>query len=261
MPLCAAIRRLICRPSGAASADRLRRPEAGAEEAYFEELRTLKAYRPARNILMWQLMGGHGGPAPDGIKGLALSAALMLVARPVAAVQGSTRPGTRGCLLKGRSRWRRRRRSRAMTLAPYLDQSALAAAWRAGTLSVNPEQEDVLILAHGPEDDAENERWLQAIDQRAELVRDGLPFHEVNVMSLREDWEAKREVAEREVRSYVAKAQAEGRRAIVIPYRVHGFGPYEDVLEGLDYVADGAGLIPHPAVSRWIAEQAEAMRP
>ena len=40
---------------------------------------------------------------------------------------------------------------------------------------------------------------------------------------------------------------------------VLGFGPYRAVLEGLDYVADGRGLLPHPAFSRWLSRQAEAI--
>jgi hypothetical protein len=46
----------------------------------------------------------------------------------------------------------------------------------------------------------------------------------------------------------------------VIPFRVQGFGPYAKVLEGLDYVSDGQGLIPHPSVTEWIGHQAETLR-
>ena len=41
---------------------------------------------------------------------------------------------------------------------------------------------------------------------------------------------------------------------------VSGFGGYAEVLEGLDYRADGRGLIPHEAVTRWIDRQARALR-
>lgn len=130
---------------------------------------------------------------------------------------------------------------------------------RATALSNNPSQEDVLILAHGPGDDAENERWLAYIDARAEVVRAARQFRSVKVATLREDWEEKRVAAEQEVRAFVANSSATGGRAIVIPYRVHGFGPYADVLEGLDYVADEMGLIPHEGVTRWISAQIEEL--
>lgn len=130
---------------------------------------------------------------------------------------------------------------------------------RAAALSRNPAREDVLILAHGPGDDAENERWLAYIDARAEVVRAAHQFRSVKVATLREDWKEKRVAAEQEVRTYVANSNATHGSAIVIPYRVHGFGPYADVLEGLNYVADEQGLIPHEGVTRWIAAQIEEL--
>ena len=134
-------------------------------------------------------------------------------------------------------------------------------ATRAKALSKNPAQEDVLILAHGPGDDAENERWLKQLDARAEVVRKAQPFHAVKVETLREDWPDKRVAAEKRVREFVEQSVREGRRAVVIPFRVQGFGPYAKVLEGLDYVSDGKGLIPHPSVTQWIEHQAETLRP
>lgn len=133
-------------------------------------------------------------------------------------------------------------------------------ATRAKTLSKNPTQEDVLILAHGPGDDAENERWLKQLDARAEIVRKSQPFHAVKVETLREDWPDKRVEAEKRIRAFVGQAVKEGRRAVVIPFRVQGFGPYAKVLEGLDYVSDGQGLIPHPSVTQWIEHQAQTLR-
>lgn len=131
---------------------------------------------------------------------------------------------------------------------------------RARSLSRVPEQEDVLVLAHGPGDDDENSRWLAAIGERASEIAAGLPFHRVQVLTLREDWPEKRVAAEEKVRSFVGQANAEGRKTLVIPFRLFGFGPYAKVLEGETYVADQRGLLPHVNVTRWIARQAEALR-
>ena len=43
---------------------------------------------------------------------------------------------------------------------------------------------------------------------------------------------------------------------IVVPFRLFGFGPYRDVLEGLPYEAVEMGLLPHPNVGEWIKEEA-----
>ncbi|MBI2795269.1 MAG: hypothetical protein HYX65_01010 [Gemmatimonadetes bacterium] len=126
---------------------------------------------------------------------------------------------------------------------------------RARALSRDPVLEDVLILAHGPGDDAENARWIESIEARARAVREGLPFRRVMVMTLREDWPDKRADAEARARAFVQRAAAERGVAIVLPFRVQGFGPYAEVLRDLPYRSDGLGLIPHPVVTQWIEAQ------
>ena len=42
---------------------------------------------------------------------------------------------------------------------------------------------------------------------------------------------------------------------IVVPARLSGFGPYAEVLEGLDYVGT-SGLLPHPLITEWIRARA-----
>lgn len=133
-------------------------------------------------------------------------------------------------------------------------------AARAHALSKDPKKEDVLILAHGPGDDAENARWLEKMGERAATVQKAQPFRRVQVMTLREDWPEKREAATRAVRDYVQRAGTEGGTAIVIPYRVQGFGPYAKTLDGLTYVSDGKGLVPHAQVAAWVQREADALR-
>jgi hypothetical protein len=58
----------------------------------------------------------------------------------------------------------------------------------------------------------------------------------------------------------VKRAKQENGAALVITFRVHGFGPYAEVLQGCEYIADGKGLLPHPAVTRWIERQAALLQ-
>lgn len=139
-------------------------------------------------------------------------------------------------------------------------EMGLVLGQRALALSQEPTKESVLILAHGPEDDAENARWLAQIDARAEGVRRAAPFRQVQVESLREDWPEKRKISEVRIRTFVEQAAKDGGRAIVIPYRVAGFGPYAKVLEGLTYASDGQGLLPSPEVASWVRRQAETLK-
>lgn len=133
-------------------------------------------------------------------------------------------------------------------------------AERAGHLSKDPAHEDVLILAHGPGDEDENARWLAKLDARAQTVREALPFRRVQVETLREDWPEKRVAAEQRIRAFVERASTEGGTAIVIPFRVQGFGPYAEVLGSLKYRSDGVGLLPDAQVTRWIERQANAIK-
>lgn len=141
--------------------------------------------------------------------------------------------------------------------APEMGQVLVA---RTRALSRDPAREDLLILAHGPADDAENRRWLKHIDARADAVRAALPLRRVEVMTLREDWPDKRKEAVADIRAFVERAAAENGVALVVPFRVQGFGPYAQVLEGLDYVSDGRGLVPHPHVTEWVRRQALELR-
>lgn len=131
---------------------------------------------------------------------------------------------------------------------------------RARALSADPRREVVLILAHGSADDAENERVEARLRRIAASVGAAVPFAGVEATALREDWPEKRAAAERHLRAIVESARAAGRRTLVVPFRVQGFGPYARVLDGLEYVADGRGLLPHPEAIGWIATQAEALR-
>lgn len=131
---------------------------------------------------------------------------------------------------------------------------------RARGLSRDPRSEDVLIIAHGAEADDENQRWLTKIDAQAEAVRQALPFRRVQVETLREDWPEKRKSAEARIHAFVQEASQNGGRAIVIPYRIQGFGPYAKVLNGLSYISDGKGLIPSVEIEHWVRRQAQELR-
>lgn len=140
--------------------------------------------------------------------------------------------------------------------AEEMDQVLLT---RIRELSRNPDEEVVLVLAHGPGDDAENARWIARISERTELARDRLGMADIRVFTLREDWQDKREAAERQIRGFVQQATARGQTTLVVPYRVMGFGPYHEVLSGLAYRADETGLVPHDNVGLWLVNQAREL--
>jgi hypothetical protein len=137
--------------------------------------------------------------------------------------------------------------------SPLVDQILVD---RVRALSRQPVTESVLVLGHGPGDDAENQRWLAAMQSRCRNIRQIGPFRRVQCETLREDWPDKRAAAEQRIRRFVEEGQRDGGRVIVIPFRIAGFGPYREVLDGLTYVADERGFCPHPHMTRWLRETA-----
>ena len=132
---------------------------------------------------------------------------------------------------------------------------------RARLLSQDAANETVILLGHGPADDSENEMWIRRMEEMADQIRKAVPFNRVVVNTLREDWTGKRKVVEEALRALAASESAAGRTVIVIPFRLHGFGPYAEVFEGLEYRADSLGFLPDSAnrITDWIQEQYEGL--
>ena len=128
---------------------------------------------------------------------------------------------------------------------------------RADDSSPDPEATGVLLIAHGMGAVDENRRLLKAMGNSAEGLRSG-GYGEVRAATLREDWAEARARAEQEIRATVSRMSERWDRVVVIPYRVFGFGPYAQVLEGLDYVGT-EGLLPHRLVGDWVAVRASAV--
>lgn len=124
-------------------------------------------------------------------------------------------------------------------------------AERALGLSIDARSETVLVIAHGMGPEEDNARLVHALEARAESIREAAPFRAVEVVTLREDWEKERVLAEARIRDIMTRGSEAGT-VIVIPFRVAGFGPYADVLDGFEYSADGTGLLPHDGMADWI---------
>lgn len=122
-------------------------------------------------------------------------------------------------------------------------------------VSRDPAEESVLLLSHGTGRDASNAEALAVVEQNIADIEGMLekPFREIRAINLREDWPDKRAAALRQITAFIEDASRSGR-AIVIANRLLGSGSYAEYLEGLDYVMNGQGLIPHPNFTRWVAQ-------
>lgn len=132
-------------------------------------------------------------------------------------------------------------------------------AKRAKALSRDAKRESVLLVAHGVGDEKADARWRAAMAPAVEAVRATAPFRAVAGVTLRDDWPEAHAKAVAEIRAFVAAAKKDGGDALVVPYRLYGFGPQAGSLEGLDIRTDDKGLLPDPAVGVWLKDEADRL--
>ena len=130
---------------------------------------------------------------------------------------------------------------------------------RVRDLSVAPTEEVLVLIAHGAGSQETNARLQRLMQERARVVMEELQLRDLRVHTLAEDWSDLRPSNEIAIRESLTVARAEGLMPVVIPFRLAGFGPYAEVLEGLEYRANEVGLLPHAAITDWIRRQAKVL--
>jgi sirohydrochlorin ferrochelatase len=131
---------------------------------------------------------------------------------------------------------------------------------RARSISRQPSEEAVVIVAHGPTGDEENRRWLTDMASLAERMTDAAKFASIDYLTVRDDApKPVRDQATAELRATVTKRLEEGRRVLIIPLLV-SFGGIErglrQRLEGLSYTMADAGLVPDERLANWVLAMA-----
>ncbi len=133
---------------------------------------------------------------------------------------------------------------------------------RARALSRNPASETVVLVAHGPTDDAALPSWEASLRSVAASVKAGGKFKAVATAMLRDDAPAPtRAAAVAQLRRLVSAASEDGR-VLVVPLLIARGGIEGKIvgdLAGLDYVWDGRTLMPHAGFEAWVLERAASI--
>lgn len=133
---------------------------------------------------------------------------------------------------------------------------AQIAADRARSISTNPAGEAVILVAHGPVPDDDNQRWLDDMRVLAEQVRAAAPFASVDYMTVRDDaGPAIREAATRDIRNRVEAQVAAGRKVLIVPHLMSFGGIEQGIrkrLEGLTYTMTSQALMPDDRIVEWV---------
>lgn len=156
-----------------------------------------------------------------------------------------------------------RLRTRArLVLTPAMDAHPLLSRIlidHAQALSRDPANESLILVAHGPNDEADNRRWLDQLQRHADEIQGQFGFRRVAVLTLRDDApQPIRDAATEELRATV-KAAAADSRVLVLPVLVSvGYiqGQIHERMEGLDYTMSEKGLAEHPLVAEWVRQRA-----
>lgn len=136
-------------------------------------------------------------------------------------------------------------------------------AERAKALSRGTGDEHLVLVAHGPVDDAAVPVWKDSLMALCAMAGKGGKFLDCSTVLLRDD--AAPEVRAAAVADMREKVSRNGStlkgRTIVIPVLIARGGIEKKIvkdLEGLDYAWDGKTLMPHAGFDAWVLERAAA---
>jgi sirohydrochlorin ferrochelatase len=133
---------------------------------------------------------------------------------------------------------------------------------RARSISRNPVEEALVIVAHGPNEDDDNRRWLSDMASLAKRIGAIEQFGSIEYLTLRDDApKPVRDTATAELRELVQRHLQRGRRVLIVPLLV-SFGGIDqglrERLEGLPYTIPDIGLVPDERLVTWVLTMAGA---
>ena len=126
------------------------------------------------------------------------------------------------------------------------------------SLAEDPASQALFLIGHGPNASEYYAAWMEDLRPLADRVQRMTGFRDVKVGLVQDDAAGPvRAEAVRRIREIIAlQHQATGKPVVVVPILI-GTGQislekFPKDLEGLPIVYNGKGLLPHPAVARWI---------
>jgi sirohydrochlorin ferrochelatase len=146
----------------------------------------------------------------------------------------------------------------AMDAHPLISQILLERALAATT---DPARTHVVLIAHGPNDEAENRLWLRDMEAHGRFLRERGGFAGVSTLTHRNDASARiRAEARADFRRQVEEAGRKGT-VVVVPLLLSKGGIEQSVQADLDGLAYRftEPLMPHPTIARWVEATAASL--
>ena len=146
------------------------------------------------------------------------------------------------------------------TFGGYEEDNLIAGIFleRIKEFSKKPEEETIILLAHGESNDKADILRKKRMKKHIDWVQKNFsqPFKKIISLALREDWPEKRENALNEIKKIIKEGN-KGGKVIVISNRLYGSGPYQHYLKGLNFKINLKGLAPHPNLTNWLEKEIE----
>lgn len=147
-----------------------------------------------------------------------------------------------------------------VSMTPALDAHPVVAAIvtaRAASIARDADREAVILIGHGPNDDASNEKWLANLRAIGHAVGQAGGYRSVDAVTIRDDAPPEvRKMAVGGLRDLVKRRSSDGR-VLVVPV-VLSFGGIEarlrGDLDGLAYTMTSQGLAPDPSLVTWVLQ-------
>lgn len=136
---------------------------------------------------------------------------------------------------------------------------------RVRAISQPAADEAVIVVAHGPVPEDDNQRWLADMQVLAGQIGGAAPFAAIDYLTLRDDApKAIRDGATAELRGMVGRHVSAGRRVLIVPLLLSYGGIEKGIrqrLEGLDYAMANDALMPDARLAEWVRASATQSRP
>ncbi len=122
--------------------------------------------------------------------------------------------------------------------------------------------QSVVLVAHGPNEESENEQWLRCLRAHARRLQERYGLRRVEVATLRDDApRAVREAATEKLRELVRSASTDSK-VLALPVLIsvgHIQQQIEKRLSGLEFTMVEGGLANHPLAAEWVRTKAAEM--
>jgi len=130
-------------------------------------------------------------------------------------------------------------------------------AERAENISQNPNLEELILVAHGPNGEDDDVQWIKDLSTHASRIN--LPFYNIHVFTLRDD--AEKDISDRktkELQNLVKNSTLANRKPLIVPVLLAPGGIEEGIkerLQGLTYTLSPKMLAPDHHLIEWIIDE------